>query len=283
MLEMASHPSKEIGSLTVLDTGELSLSNRPLTALLPLLEIENIATNIPRSMRYSTTNSYLRDLLQCHDQRLRQQPNAVHDADDAEAQMAVLATLRMVIPSLTQETLNRGPYIFCWTDKNLGNFIVDDKFNITAIVDLEWCSFLPIETQHPPLWLSGHALHDISRDNQGEFSTKCADFLSTFEQEDNRPSSLGRGFFTRVMRTALIKDTHWLVTSLNERRGTHNLFLKHLQPHFAPAHTEGEDAVHFQEIMAPYWTLNATRFINHKLWQKEHYLAELRLKHKHLY
>ncbi|KIW14295.1 hypothetical protein PV08_07077 [Exophiala spinifera] len=84
-----------MASPTLLDTGELSPSNSPQTGLITPTRVENMATNIPNSMPYPTPDSYLRDLLQCHDQRLRQQPNAVHDADDAEAQMATLATSRV--------------------------------------------------------------------------------------------------------------------------------------------------------------------------------------------
>lgn len=47
MLEFTSHHFEKIGSLTVLNNGELSLSNRPLTSQLPLLESENIPTDIP--------------------------------------------------------------------------------------------------------------------------------------------------------------------------------------------------------------------------------------------
>jgi hypothetical protein len=85
MLELASHSFEKIGSLTVLNNGELSLSNRPLTLQLPLLESENILTDIPGNQCYSTTHSYLLRLLHCLDQKLIHQPNAVRDADDAEA------------------------------------------------------------------------------------------------------------------------------------------------------------------------------------------------------
>jgi hypothetical protein len=171
--------------------------------------------------------------------------------------------------SLTQRELNYGSFILCWTDENLGNFTVDDEFNITSILDLEWCCCRPIETEYPPLWLSGRALHSLPRANEADFTVQCEDFLRVFEQVDSGESVLGPGFFTKVMRDALSKKTYWLMTSLNEPRATYNLFLEPLQVQFAPKHSEIEAAIQFQEIVAPYWTVNATAFIAHKLHQRE--------------
>jgi hypothetical protein len=47
MLNLACRPKTIIGSLTIYNSGKMSLSNRPLTVRLPLLEHEGISTNIP--------------------------------------------------------------------------------------------------------------------------------------------------------------------------------------------------------------------------------------------
>lgn len=76
-----SHPLSKIGSFTVHDSGEVGLTNRPLTKGLAMLENVGISTEIPRNYCYSSTDSYLLDLLHCHDQRLIHQPNAAKGKD----------------------------------------------------------------------------------------------------------------------------------------------------------------------------------------------------------
>lgn len=63
MLNLASTTLEKIGSFTVYDSGEMSLSNRPLTLRLQLLESEGIPIAIPRHRCYSTVDSYVYDLL----------------------------------------------------------------------------------------------------------------------------------------------------------------------------------------------------------------------------
>jgi len=47
--------------------------------------------------------------------------------------------------------------------------------------------------------------------------------------------------------------------------------------------SEIEAAIQFQEIVAPYRTVNATAFIAHKVRQREEYLAQLRSTYKTQY
>jgi len=72
----------------------MSLCNRSLMMQLPLLESSGIPISILRGRTYGNTALYIRDLLDCHDIKLRHQPNSVRDDCDAEGQMAVLTLLR---------------------------------------------------------------------------------------------------------------------------------------------------------------------------------------------
>lgn len=276
ILNLASRPLDKIGSLTVHDSGEVCLDNRPLTLRLALLENEGIPINIPRDRCYPTTDSYLRDLLNCHDLKLAYQPNAVRNKYDAEAQMAVLTMMRTLPQQFVQQHLQHGPFILRFTDLHASNIFVDQNFSITSLPDLEWVCSLPVETQHPPFWLSGHELDELEGEKEKDFDTMCIEFLEIFEREDNQLSSLGPGFYTRVMRDALDQKTHWFIASLNEPRATYNFFLDHLQPRFAPSHSQEEEAILFQRILAPYWTLHASDFIKRKVSDRENYLVELR-------
>lgn len=84
MLDMARIPLPKIVSFTTHDSSGMSLDNRPLTMQRPLLESSGIPVSIPRGRTYITTDSYICDLLDCHDMKLRQQPNSVRDDYGAE-------------------------------------------------------------------------------------------------------------------------------------------------------------------------------------------------------
>jgi hypothetical protein len=195
--------------------------------------------------------------------------------------MAVLTIMRSLTADLTQRHLHHGPFIFRLTDLHPSNLFVDHHCNITAVVDLEWSCSLPIETQHAPFWLSGHELDELEGEKTADFDSMCEEFLEIFEEEDQsgtRDSPLEPGFCTAVMKAALKKKTHWYWSSLNEPRGMYNLFLEHIQPLFAPSHSRGEQAIRFQEVIAPYWSTAATAFVEDKIRHRHEYLEHLRTK-----
>ncbi|EXJ82347.1 hypothetical protein A1O3_06160 [Capronia epimyces CBS 606.96] len=281
MLDLA-RPLPRIDSFTINNNGEISLSHRPLTLRLAVSENQDIPTEILPQSCYVTADSYFHDLLKCQDLILQHQPNAVRSKLDAEGQMAVLTIMRSLTATFTQHHLRYGPFIFRLTDLHPGNIFVDRQYRVTAIVDLEWGCSLPIETQHPPFWLSGYQLDQLEGERIGDFDNMCDDFLQMFEDEDNsteRDSCLEPGFCTAVMKSALERKTHWYWSSLNEPRGMYNLFMEHIQPLFAPSHSEGEQACWFQEILAPYWSLAASAFVQDKVRQREYYLKKLEAKH----
>ncbi|KAK5230864.1 hypothetical protein LTR72_000043 [Exophiala xenobiotica] len=285
MLDLARHPLPRIGSFMIHNSGKMSLSNRPLTKQLPLLESSGVPLSIPRGRTYSATDSYIRDLLDCHDMKLRHQPNAVRDDYDAEGQMAVLTILRAVPSHFTMDRLRHGPFCHIWTDCHKSNIFVNRRYDITCIPDLEWISVLPIEALSPPVWLSGYAVDEIQDEKQkNHHEEMCTEFLDIFGQEDNdQLSTLKPGFCTRTMKDALEKATHWFWAALNHPRVTYNLFLDHLQPRLAPTQLEGDDCIQFQQILAPYWAPNPSGFIDQKLADRQKYLEDLRAQHRHRY
>jgi hypothetical protein len=275
MLDLARRPLEKIGSFTVHDSGEISLSNRPLTLRIPLLGSEGIPTNIPRDRCYSTVDSYLHDLRNCLDLKLKHQPNSVRDRSDAEGQMAVLTTLRALLPDLIQGDLRHGPFIYTLTDLQPSNMFVDQQYSITSIVDIEWCCSLPVEAQHPPFWLSGHMVDDLQGEEEKAFDDMWEEFLTIFEQEDKKHSILGSGFCSKVMRIAHRKKSHWLWASLKEPRAMNDIILDHLQPQFAPT-LSAEEAIRFQQVMARLWCRDADDFIQQKLDDRHSYVEQLR-------
>ncbi|OAL30155.1 hypothetical protein AYO20_08871 [Fonsecaea nubica] len=282
MLNLA-HPLCKIGSFTVHNDGEVRLSQRPLTLQLAVLENQGVPTEISPKTCYSRSDPYFHDLLRCHDLKLLHQPNSVRSKRDAEGQMAVLTIMRSLTAAFTQRDLQHGPFIFRLTDLHPSNIFVDGQCNIKAVVDLEWSCSLPIETQHPPFWLSGHELDEMEGENVADFDRTCNEFLDIFEQEDRfgvRDSPLEPGLCTTVMRASLEKKMHWYWSSLNEPRGMYNLFMDNIQPMFAPSHSERGQATRFQQTIAPYWCTASSAFIEDKVRDLQDYREQLRAKRR---
>ena len=58
-LSLGRIPQSRIGSFTINDQGKITLSNRPLTCRLHILENEKIPTNIDRKTTYSSVGARL--------------------------------------------------------------------------------------------------------------------------------------------------------------------------------------------------------------------------------
>lgn len=150
LLSISQTPLPTIGSFIIDHKGYLVLANRPLSMEIQQLENERIPTDIRREYTYSTIDSYLTDLLTTHDNRFRHQPNAVNNLGDCIFQLSSLTGMRTTAKSFFQQDLRRGPFLFSLTHLHQSNIFVDDEWNVTYLVDLEWACTLPIEMIRPP-------------------------------------------------------------------------------------------------------------------------------------
>ncbi|KAL2256486.1 hypothetical protein VTK26DRAFT_1597 [Humicola hyalothermophila] len=169
MLSLAQTRFPKIGSLRLDDHGVVSLTNRPLTLKLHQLENEGISTGIPRDLTYPTTDTYLSDLLACHNNRIRHMPNSILGDADARAQLSALTMMRAIMPHFTDRELRQGPFPLMLTDLHSSNIFVDDDWRVTSLVDLEWACALPPEMLHPALLADRpcHRLHGLRREPSG--------------------------------------------------------------------------------------------------------------------
>lgn len=103
------------------------MSGRPLTAALASLEFEDISSDIPPETTYPSADSYVEDLLHCHETRLRDQPNAVEEKYDAVGQMATVVVLKAVKSHFVGRKLRDGQFVLQFTDLHESNIFVDDQ------------------------------------------------------------------------------------------------------------------------------------------------------------
>ncbi|KAJ9347616.1 hypothetical protein DTO027B9_9038 [Paecilomyces variotii] len=270
MLTMSRVKLPRIGSFIIDENGYLLLVNRPLTLMLHDLENENISVDMPRDRTFSTVDSYVNNLLMCHDNRLRFQPNAVKTASDCVSQMTALALMRTVRPHYFDSQLNDGPFVFCLTDLHASNIFVDENWRIKCLIDLEWAASLPIEFMRPPIWLTSQAVDEIDID---EYDGIRQNFMSIFEEEERTclpEYSLRR---TRIMEKGWELGTFWYGTALRSPTALHAIFYDRIQPSYSEKHAKDPN---FYLIVSRYWGREPAAFIRSRLKDKAAYDVKLR-------
>lgn len=144
MLELTRTPLQRIGSFILDDAEHLRLSNRSFNLQIPFLENEGIPVDIPRHTTYSRADSYINDVLAFDESRLRHQPNAVSSLQDGFYQTYALMVMRSVWPSFFRRDLLAGPFFLNLTDLYQSNMFVDEHWNTSCLIDLEWACSRPV-------------------------------------------------------------------------------------------------------------------------------------------
>ncbi len=259
-----------VGSFIIDDQGLLRLENRHLTLEIQDLENDGIPLDIPRGRTFCTADAYVDALLSCHDSRLQHQPNAVNDAGDCVSQMCALVLLRALRPRFFDPKLNHGPFAPVLTDLNVHNIFVDDDWNVTCIIDLEWTAVLPLEFIRTPRWLTSQAVDEINVDN---YNVSREEFMGIFEKEEGYLGRCDDNFrCSSIVNRTWTLGTFWYVLALQSSTGLHTLLYDRIQPRF---HKVDEDSTDFYISTYQYWTENANAFIKKKVEDKIAYDEKL--------
>ncbi|KKZ63886.1 hypothetical protein EMCG_01839 [[Emmonsia] crescens] len=276
MISLARIPQRRIGSWTINNDGQISLTNRPMFYHLHQLENWSIPTDIPRNITYTSADSLYLDLLTSHDNRLQYQKNAVFDEIDARSQAKDLLLMRALLPQFTYRHLRSGPFVMQFTDMHASNVFVDENWNIKHVIDLEWTCSLPLGNLRPPFWLTGKGVDEIEDAEYERFKTCYNQFVDIFEQVEastNTPLCHDGNLYSRgtLMKTALDDCQYWYLSALHTPKGLFNLFRMHLEPMFDKA----PKAV-IREGVSPFWKPGMTSFVNSKVDEHTRYLEEVR-------
>ncbi|KAJ5726915.1 hypothetical protein N7493_005942 [Penicillium malachiteum] len=265
LLSITKTPLPSIGSFFIDRNGDLILGNRPLTMEFHELENESITTDIPRHSTYSNVQSYVGEILEMHDNRLHYQPNAVNDLDDCGYQMSALTAMRTVGPLIFNRSLRRGPFIFSLTDMHQSNVFVDDEWNITCLIDLEWACSKPIEMVHPPYWLTNKGVDEIELD---EYSIRREEFMAALKSEEGKlKSPQARPYvLSEVMEESWTSGAFWYSLALSSPTGLFHNFYHHIHPLFS-----NKGTVKLGNVMPFYWVRSAGKFVGKKLEDKKLY------------
>ncbi|PYI06695.1 hypothetical protein BO78DRAFT_314953 [Aspergillus sclerotiicarbonarius CBS 121057] len=261
-----------IGSLTVNNDGIISLINRPLTLRLQTFENEGIPT-IPDGSTYQSAEPYLLDLLQCHDNRIYHQPNAIHDVKDGQEQLAALTMMRGLLHQFVSRQYRQGPFVLTLTDLHPSNIFVDDEWHITSLIDLEWACSFPVEFQTPPYWLTGRPIDDIEHgEHLQTFEKVVIEFIEALDEQEKK--SQGSGFpHAQVMRKCWDRGSFWYFQAVHSPKGLLRVFNEHIQSRFCEEHCTQSI---FDRTVSPYWCVEAETLIQNKVKEEEGYKDRLR-------
>lgn len=272
MLALTRTPLQRIGSFIVDDTGHLRLGNRPLTLQMPILENERIPVDIPRHTTYSRADSYINDILAFHESRLKHQPNAVSSLQDGFYQSCALMVMRSVWPCFFRRDLLAGPFFLHLTDLHQSNIFVDEHWNITCLIDLEWACSRPVEMIHPPHWLANQPIAMISHEAYEAIHSEFMEVLK--EEEQKQTSVIGEkplGLHS-TLQQGWERGTFWCSLALNTPMALFGIFYDHIQPRFSRSHKDDEA---FWLITMRYWSFDAFQILEKKLKDKEQYDEDL--------
>ncbi|KAJ5107012.1 hypothetical protein N7456_003687 [Penicillium angulare] len=282
MLSLTSVPLPRIGSFQIDEKGILRLTNRPLTSEIHNLENENVPSEIPRDFTYCTVDSYVMDLLRVHSNRVRHQPNAINNIPDCQYQVTTLAAMQTIIPSMFARKFCRGPFAFSLTDLHQSNIFVDDNWNITSLIDLEWACPRPVELLRTPTWLTNEACDQLALEENAEIYDEVRmEYLSIMAEEENKISlsceSKNRAGpkLSEILEENWQSGTFWYSLALDSPTGIFWIFHRQLKPRFTKGFENFNDDG-LQEALCCFWSKDLVRISIDKMKHREQYDSQLK-------
>ncbi|KAI5459506.1 phosphotransferase enzyme family protein [Mariannaea sp. PMI_226] len=271
-LSLNATPFSRIGSMLLRPDGSIGLCNRPLNLYFQMLENEGVPSDIPRHRTYAEVESYLSDLLSLQDNKIRYQPNAVHDQEDGQMQLAALTALRATMHHFIRPEFRDGPFFCTLTDLHRQNIFVDKDWNIQTIIDIEWTHSLPIEMQLPPYWLTSRPVDGFEDPEAiAEYEAVLEEYLAIYEAEEKRRNGLV--IQALIKRDVWQRGSFWYFNAVCVPKGMYTIFNRHIQPLFNQEH---RGLKVFDEVFYWYWGFGAQNLLDKKLGDNQDYRARVK-------
>jgi hypothetical protein len=271
LLSLARIPQSRIGSFCFNTDGTVTLTNRPLCCSMMIAENDGAPRTIQRHRTFSCTDEFVSDTLTFHDQRFLHQPNAVYSEEDCRGQMAVKMLLRTSSHNYINRELRNGPFLLQLTDFHASNILVDEQWNVTGLIDLEWICALPAEMLDVPYWLTGCAIDGITGDRFSQFDQVRRKFMDIFrEEEQATDATVKHGVaLSQVMQDMWESKGVWFWHCLASVNAMYLLVEAHLYP---PRSLSTE----VERTLSKFWCRNSEDVVQKKVADKQAYNEELR-------
>jgi hypothetical protein len=270
MLEMSNAPLPRIGSWTMNNQGIISLTNRPFNVLNAFWSRHKIPLNVPRNLTYSTTQSYVQELLAYQDVRMQHQLNSIISKDDGIHQLVALVGLRAILPQLYNSRSSRGKFVMTFTDLHQSNIFVDEDWNITRLIDLEFAHSCPIELVNVPHWLSSRGVDELGGPDLEEYKILHDQFIEAVvdrEMATKQTSALSRG-----LREDWTTGRIWFSMALGSLNAFPTIYAQHLRPRYFRDWLFERDAWPLAQL----WTPDVSKFLEMKINGLQEYQDQVR-------
>lgn len=263
-ISLARHTQPCIGALRFDNNGIVHLSQPPVLCGNAILESETGLVALNRT--YSSTDRFVYDMLGFRDRVLLAQPNAANDEDDCRLQMAHIVLVRALLPQLVDPDT---PFVFQFTDLHASNLFVDEAWNITAVIDLEFICALPASMLSVPFWLAGDNLDDIVSEDHARVHDA---FMEVFRSEELR---LGRtDTLSHIIQQSWKSGAFWFYHCLTSINALPSIVEDQFYTMygFQPSSKELRT---FTKWLSMFWS-RSSDFVAKKVADKQAYVDELR-------
>ncbi|KAK0732916.1 hypothetical protein B0T26DRAFT_736057 [Lasiosphaeria miniovina] len=237
MLSRTRGSSTAIGSFRFWPDGTVTVADRPLVCCVAILEDDGAPRTMPRDETFLTNR------------------NAVYDTADCRSQMTTRAMLRTLSHHYVTRERRRGPFRLQLTDFHASNIFVDNDWNVTCLIDLEWICALPAEMIAVPYWLTGQGIDQLAGDDLAEFDQVCPEFMDVLEEEEAivAPAPGHPPALAAIMRESWDSGTVWFLRCLTSVNAMISLVDDHISPRFYPLSFRVED------VFSKYWCQDSTQ------------------------
>lgn len=267
MLSLARVPLPRIGAFEFNNDCTVTLTNRPLSCGMMILENDGAPTTVRGT--YSSTESYVSDMITFHDTQFLNNPNATFSDRDCRGQMAIRTLLRTLAHHYIKTELRNGPFLLQFTDLHGSNIFVDEQWdNITCLIDLEWLCALPAEMLTVPYWITGCSIDEIV-EQFDEFDKVRKEFMVEFEKEERKMVEHSFSLASIIDEMWESKGV-WFWYCLRSVNAIRFVLEDHVCPVFStPLSKETE------EILCKLWREDSVEVVEKKIADYEQYRAEL--------
>ncbi|TWU77210.1 hypothetical protein ED733_008680 [Metarhizium rileyi] len=271
MISLSRIPQPRIGSFQFHDDCTVTLTNRPSLAATTILENRGAEPSIQHGSTYNCTEPYVADMITLHDNHFYSNQSAADDESDCRAQMAIRTMLRTLSHHYIQKDYRNGPFLLQLTDIHPSNIFVDNDWNITCTLDLEWLCALPPEALSAPYWLTGCRINEIVDKDEDErwtaYDSVRREFMQVFSEEEARVKLAWP--LTTIMEDMWQSKGTWFWHCLESVDGAYYLMHDHLLPQFS---------AEIPDLDMPFsllWKQDASQIVQKKLCEFDDYTQKL--------
>jgi hypothetical protein len=213
---------------------------------------------------YLSTESFSSDSFSFHDERFLTNPNAIYDAKDSRGEMAAKVLLCALAHNYNLKDQRNGPFLLQFDELQASNIFVDNNWNRTYSIDLEWVSALSVERLALPYWITGCGIGGIREERLGEFNKSREESMEVFE-ERRMPSAAKHGLsFSQIMRESWKAGGVWFWQSIISTNAMYFLLVDHICPQFSSRLLFKEE-----EILSRFWSENAVKAVEARVKEQK--------------